>query len=238
MSLKGLVNDWKKKPVFILSIGIRKSGKSYNSLALIELAMAKNVFDYYILCLPVYDYEQTDSYKFIKDYEKANKGGVAIYDKYSYLITDKILAAANKISKKRILIFVDDAMLSKSAIYEQNFYGLLSIARHLGISIMLNFHSLTSGRVLSPFVRQNIDLFCLYKVVSDQLLKLIYDEYVSLVNDIVDWKTFRTQYIKHVNSGEFQSLLLDARTGEIDWNLKDLKKYIDSHSSVSRAGSV
>ena len=224
MSLKGLVQDWKKKPIFILSIGVRKSGKSYNSLNLIELAMKRNVFDYYILCLPVYDFEQTDSYKFIKDYNKANKGKVSVYDKYSYLITDKILDNAKKISKKRILIFIDDAMLSKSAIYEHNFYGLLSIARHLGISLMLNFHSLTSGRVLSPFVRQNIDYLCLYKIVSDQLLKLVYDEYVSLASDGIDWKSFRAQYMKHVNSGEFQSLLLDARVGQIDWNLKDLEK--------------
>ena len=139
-----------------------------------------------------------------------------MYDKYSYLITDKILDNDKKISKKRILIFVDDAMLSKSAIYEHNFYGMLSIARHLGISLMLNFHSLTSGRVLSPFVRQNIDYLCLYKIVSD--------EYVSLVSDI-DWKTFRLQYIKHVSSGQFHSLLLDARSGQIDWDLKNLEKY-------------
>ena len=133
----------------------------------------------------MYDFEQTDSYAFIKQFQKKNKDKIGIYDKYSYLITDNILKNSKKISKKRMLIFIDDAMLSKSAIYEHNFYGLLSIARHLGISLMLNFHCLTSGRVLSPFVRQNIDYLCLYKVVSDQLLKLIYDEY------IYRWQTTR-----------------------------------------------
>ena len=72
MSLENLVSDFEKKAVFILSIGIRKSGKSYNSLALIKHAMEKNIFTNYIMCLPVYDFEETDSYDFIKKYVKQN----------------------------------------------------------------------------------------------------------------------------------------------------------------------
>ena len=59
--LKSFVKDFVEKPLFILSIGVKKSGKSYNTLALLKHGMDKNVFDRYILCLPVFDYEATDS---------------------------------------------------------------------------------------------------------------------------------------------------------------------------------
>ena len=113
-------------------------------------------------------------------------------------------------------------MLSSASIFEPDFYGMLSIARHLGISLIINYHSLTSGRTLSPFVRQNIDYLCLYKIVSEDLLKMVYDEYLSLATDIKDWKEFRNKYIAHVNNGDFKSLLLNCRTGSTDWNLHDL----------------
>ena len=236
MSLKNLIEDIRKKPVFILSIGVRKSGKSYNTLALIEDAMARNTFGYYILCLPVFDFEQTDSYDFIKKYQKSNPKKIAVYDRYTFSITDKILQNASKLGncKSRTLIFIDDAMISKSSIFDSNFYGLLSIIRHLGISLMLNFHSLTSGKVLSPFVRQNIDYLCLYKVVSENLLQMVFEEYLSL-SEIGDWKQFRVTYMQQVNSGDFKSILLDARTGKVDWDLKELTQHLGDAPTSKKA---
>ena len=178
------------------------------------------------MCLPVYQYEATDSYDFIKKYKKANPKKMNIFDRYSYLITNNMMKTAEK-KKKRTLIFIDDAALSAQSIYEPNFYGMLSIARHIGISLIINYHSLTSGRALSPFIRQNIEYLCLYKIVSEDLLKTIYDEYLSLATDIGSWKEFRLKYIKHVNAEEFKSILLDARSGHTDWDLRDLKKHIN-----------
>ena len=220
--MEQFIKDFEKKPIFILSLGVKKSGKSYNTLALLKMAMDKNVFDQYIMCLPVYQYEATDSYDFIKKYKKANPKKMAIFDRYSYLITNTMMKKAD--GKKRTLIFIDDAALSAQSIYESNFYGMLSIARHIGISLVINYHSLTSGRALSPFIRQNIEYLCLYKIVSEDLLKTIYDEYLSLATDIGSWKEFRQKYIKHVNAEEFRSILLDAWSGATDWNLRDLKK--------------
>ena len=77
MSLQGLVKTFCEKPCFILSIGVRRSGKSYNSLALIHHAMKTGVFQQYILCLPVFDFEQTDSYDFIKKFQKAHPNSAA-----------------------------------------------------------------------------------------------------------------------------------------------------------------
>ena len=132
----------------------------------------------------------------------------------------------NAKKKGRTLIFIDGAALSATSIYEPNFYGMLSIARHIGISLIINYHSLTSGRALSPFIRQNIEYLCLYKIVSEDLLRTIYDEYLSLASDIGSWKEFRQKYIKHVNDGEYKSILLDARSGNTDWSLRDLSKHI------------
>jgi len=190
--------------------------------------MKTGVFQQYILCLPVFDFEQTDSYDFIKKFQKAHPKQCSIFDRYSFLITQKIMANASKIgkSKQRMLIFIDDAALSAQSIYNPEFYGMLSIARHLGISLMINYHSLTSGKALSPFVRQNTDALCLYKIVSEDLLHMIYDEYVSLASNIGGWKDFRARYIKHTNDGEFQSLLLNCRTGQLDWDLKKLASVI------------
>ena len=91
---------------------------------------------------------------------------------------------------------------------------------------MINYHSLTSGKALSPFVRQNVDYLCLYKIVSEDLLRMIYDEYVSLATDVKDWKEFRNKYIAHTNGGKFKSLLLDCRTVSTDWDLKKLAAVI------------
>ena len=107
MSLENLVSDFEKKAVFILSIGIRKSGKSYNSLALIKHAMEKNIFTNYIMCLPVYDFEETDSYDFIKKYVKQNPKKIRIFDRYSYLITRELMKSAGKNKKQKILLFID-----------------------------------------------------------------------------------------------------------------------------------
>lgn len=224
--LKKFVDDFMKKPLFILSIGVKKSGKSYNTLALLKHAMEHKVFNNYILCLPVFDYEATDSYDFIKKEQKSKKSNIRVFDRYSYLITAEIMKSAKTLKGKRTLIFIDDAMLSSSSIYSPDFYGMLSIARHLGITLIVNYHSLTSGRCLSPFVRQNIEYLCLYKIVSEDLLRMIYDEYLSLATDIKDWKDFRSRYIQHVNGGEYRSLLLNARSGETDWDLKNLTKMI------------
>ncbi len=114
--------EFLKKPIFILSIGVRKSGKSYNALALIKHAMKKSAFDKYYMCLLVYDIEQTDSYDFVKKYKKLFPKKLTVLDRYTYLLTDKLLAEANNKKKKkreRTLIFVDDAMLSCSNLFDQ-----------------------------------------------------------------------------------------------------------------------
>ena len=101
--------------------------------------------------LPTYDFEANDSYNFIKKSKK-----VKIFDRYSYLITRELMNAGSKL-KGRTLIMIDDAALSAKGIFEPNFYSMLSIARHLGISLIISYHSLTSGRTLSPFVRSNCE---------------------------------------------------------------------------------
>ena len=222
--MQQLVKEFGTKPMFCLSIGVKGSGKTYNTLGLIEHAMKNKLFDFYIICCPTYDYEATKSYNGIKKFAAANKNMIDIYNRYSFLITQNILNNATKIGqlKKNICLFIDDAMLSSQSIFDKDFYSMLSIARHLGITILINYHSLTSGKTLSPFVRSQCDYLMLYKIVSDGLLKLIHDEYVSLSQER-DWKQFLNKYIEHTNSEQFRSMLLNCRTGEIDWNLKELR---------------
>ena len=195
MDLKSFVKEFCEKPIFMLSLGTRRSGKTHNMLALLELAFKKNIFNRYILCLPAYDFEQHDSYKFVREYQKKNTDKVRVFNRYSYLITREILRDAKKV-KGRTFIFVDDASLSASSIYEPNFFDVIALLRHLKITLAISYHSLTSGKTLAPFVRQNISYLLLYKIISEDLLRLIYDEYLSLCSDFENWKAFRTKYIK------------------------------------------
>lgn len=204
----------------MLFLGTRKSGKTYNMLALLKLAFERNIFQQYILCLPAFDFEQEDAYRFVRDYQKKNKN-VKIFDKYSYLITRELLSNAKK-SKGRTFIFIDDASLSASSIYEPSFFDLIALLRHLKITLAISYHSLTSGKTLAPFVRSNISYLLLYKIVSEDLLRMIYDEYLSLVDDFANWKDFRKQYLQHIHKEEFSSMILDTQNDKYDLRLKQL----------------
>ena len=59
----------------VLSIGLKGSGKTYNSLKYIKYMLENEpkVYDKYLLILPAFKYEQNDSYEWLKKYKKVIK---------------------------------------------------------------------------------------------------------------------------------------------------------------------
>ena len=226
-----------KTMMICLSIGVRKSGKTYNMLKLIELSFKYNIYQRYIICCPVYCYEETDSYKPVKDFKKKNPKQIDIFNKFSFLITQDLMNNADKIhkSKEKILLFIDDVALSKESLNHDNFNDLLTVARHIGISVFINFHSLTSARVISPYIRQQQDYILIYKINAYALIEKIHEEYLSL-SDENDKKIFIEKYRKHMKT-EYNSILVDCRRGSVDWRLKHLDHMIKKVERIAQSNA-
>jgi len=221
------IKELQEGSVISLSIGVRKSGKSYNLLNILRWSFENDIYDKYWLCLPVYDFESQYSYRFIREYKKNNNKKVHIYNKYSFLLTEHFLKNAKKIheSKERHFLYIDDASLSKLAMNTPEFNDFLAISRHIGFSVFICFHSLTSGKTLSPFLRQQCDYLMLYRIISSNLLYSLYEEYIKLSQDIENFKDFRDKYKAHTTD-DFKSMLVNTREGTIDWDLKHLEDHL------------
>ena len=69
------INDTMKNDRVLLSIGQKSSGKTHFLINYIKFALYKNIYTEYHLCLPSYQYEQNQSYDFLKQ----SKNNIYIY---------------------------------------------------------------------------------------------------------------------------------------------------------------
>lgn len=184
MSEEAFLEDSPKS--FIISLGMKRQGKTFLLLKYLSWAMLNNKFEEYHLILPQFGNERDGAYQFL-----VNMKNVFIYDKYHQVVCDKILSI---MKKKHIMFAIDDATGELLQNFDTSMTRLLTCNEHgKSCCIWICIHS--AKRVLPPLARQMLNYLFLYKVTNAMLLKSLWEEYFSMQYDRFD---------------EFKQIYLDA----------------------------
>jgi hypothetical protein len=185
-----------------LSIGTKGSGKSYTMLSYLKYALKHDLYDVYLLSLPVYQFEQHDSYDFLKKYR--GKAKVMIFNRYDPIIFKKAIGLPNDLHK---LILLDDSTGSFSFRAEPEELQFLAAIRHHNCSLWLVMHVLKSA--IPPTIRAMIDYIYLHLNTNKKGLEAIYEEYLSIA--FLSFKEFMEYYKRTVLDRQYNSLLINTR---------------------------
>ena len=125
-------------------------------MTLIKYLLYNDLYDRYLLFLPSYHFEAKGSYTWLRAYKET----VFIAPEFTPEISKAFLARhdekLNPGEVPRTLIWLDDAAANQNLYSDKEFLTLLAIARHKRLTMIMCYHSLSSGRTLNPFVRQNV----------------------------------------------------------------------------------
>lgn len=214
------VNDFLEsfnKNYVALSIGTKGSGKTYLMLKYLKFAMKNNIYDQYVLILPMFEMEQNGSYKFINIKDPI----MFVFETYNEVITANLMKqqVKEKNDKKKVFYVIDDASGEDVFHIDESLRHLITSIRHFNVCLWMCIHS-ASG-ILSPFIRQQTDILFLSKITNFKLLKNIYEEFLSLMDDYVGndgHKHFIESFIK-LHKEKYQVIYMNIRTGLIDYNV-------------------
>lgn len=242
--LKRQLCDRSQAPI-VLALGIKGGGKTYKLNQMIRWCMANECYDVYFLILPVYKFEADDSYAYLKDKRITGKAKVFVAPEYGNQLSTSIMSRKDDENSPRIMIWLDDlaAGAYSRLVEDEAFVALISIARHKKVSIVICYHSLTSGGprgVLNPFVRANITHLFLYKLTNTKLLESIYEEFLSLVPEFKNFNDFKRRFVEHTfvntESEKYKSLCIALQHSQVDWNLKEW--FTDATGRRGKAGGA
>ena len=191
----------------VLSIGTKHSGKSYFMLKYIKHAMKHNLYEKYILILPSYEFEENGSYDFID----SKKKHIFIFTEYNPIILEQHMEKQRK-KKVKTCVIIDDA--SGEAIFniDDHMKKFVTSIRHFDSSLWLICHS--AKRILSPFIRQQVDLLFLYKLSDKDLLEAIFREFLSMHDNFYErggFAVFCEAYINFQSKYEYPCLYVNVR---------------------------
>ena len=195
-----------------VSVGTKNSGKSYLMLHYLNYCLENDIYDIYYLSLPTFNYEQKNSYKFIKEYK--GKAKVIVYSQWDEMIINQIRQADPKLKK---LCLVDDASGNFKLNATQEELLWISQIRHFNCSAWFIFHLLRNAMPSS--FRCCTDYMFLHLNTNRKGIESVYEEYCSLI--FPTFKEFLDYYKKEVLSEEYNSLLIMTReVGKIDPKVK------------------
>lgn len=210
--IESILKNW-----VILSIGCKGSGKSFLLLKFLRFALEHNIYDKYILVLPMYSMEQNDSYDFIDENDKK----IFIFEAYSEVITKDLLKVQEKNKKDKLKCFfaIDDASGEQVFKIDDSLRHMITSIRHYNISLWMILHA-CSG-ILSPFIRQNCDILFLSKIVNHKLIRNIYEEFLSLLSEYYgrDGENKFVSDIIKLHKEQYQVLYINIRTGSLDYGV-------------------
>ena len=214
-----------------LSIGLKGSGKTYNSMKYIKYMLENepDLYDKYLLILPAYLYEQNDSYAWLKKYAKK----VNVYSYYSPIIFEQLnekqmaLAAKGKDLIKYFFLFDDCTSAGSTLFYiDDCFIKTIAECRHMQTGMWFNAHG--GAGILPPVLRNNADFIFIYTISNSKLLEGLFIEFISMTSEKFDrsaYGDFRVQYKEHMQT-EFNSFIISVRNCQIDWGTKGWNIFI------------
>ena len=160
------------------------------------------------------------------DFIDAKAKNVFIFSDYSPIICKNLIQEQTKKNKKqeKVLFALDDGTVSDALFnVDSHMVKLLSLQRHLNISMILVSHS--SSSTIDPIIRKMTDVILITKISNIKLLESLFYEYFSMC-DIYEhkFKVFLSSIINLHKEGPFNSLYFNIRTGCIgnakNWNFK------------------
>jgi len=205
-----------------MSIGSKHSGKSYLLLHYLKYAMDHDMFDEYHLVLPVFEFEQNDSYAWLNKHN--TKAKIHIYSEHDPMIIDRLIQ--RKRPYNRAFFGIDDSTGSWKLQADAEELKFISRLRHYNVTQWIVVHTVRAA--LPASLRSQIDFLFLYMNTNRKALEAIYEEWLSI--SIPTFKEFMQIYKKEVLDVEYGSMLIYCRKPGVydvhvkDWNL--LKKKI------------
>lgn len=212
--VNSILNNW-----VVLSIGTKGSGKTYLVLKYLKFAIERGLYDQYLLVLPMFMMEENDSYKFINPKDK----NIFVYDTYHEVITSDLIKfqSKNKDNKKKTFFLIDDASGEQVFRIDDSLRHLITSIRHFNVCLWMCVHS-ASG-ILSPFIRQQTDILFLSKITNYKLLKNIYEEFLSLMENYMGHEGHENfvRSVIELHKEKFQVIYMNIRTGTIDYKVSE-----------------
>lgn len=218
------MEDFKKTILegrLVLSIGTKHSGKTYLMLQYLRYAFKHNLYEKYILILPSFEIEEDGSYDFID----AKKKNIFVFTSYDSIILEHHLISQKK-NKKKTLIILDDASGECIFTIDEDMQKFITSIRHFDSSFWIIAHG--AKKILSTFIRQQVDILFLYKISNRYLLRDIFDEFLSMHPSFFernDFSKFSKAYINFQNSYKFPCIYINVRNNTMspdvcNWKLK------------------
>jgi hypothetical protein len=151
----------------ILTLGEPHAGKTYNFIRCVAYWLQNETFDEIHLVLPVYKYEQNNSYAFLSKYKGKTK--IKIYNAFHDQIAHNLIKQQEADKKgKKIFLGVDDSTQQASALFAStNLVKLATTSRHLRIHTWLLMHYNKS--VIPPKVRKNLGYIFVFELGTEDL---------------------------------------------------------------------
>jgi len=192
-------------------------GKTYWALAYLKYALIENIYDSVHFVCPCFQYEQNSSYSWLKGMKD-----VYIYNKYSPLVTDRVVRDKN--NGKRTLYLLDDSTHGLSTSFgdkEDNLLEIFTQSRHMKITCICILHSFS--KILAPSIRNNIDFVIIFRVSNERLLECIHGEFLSLKDGYRNFnKEFMPIFTREVNEQKYHGMIIN----NIDWTVDfDIHKW-------------
>ena len=188
----------------ILSLGYPNSGKTYNMVRCLMYWLQSETFAEVHLVLPVYKYEQKNTYGFLENYRGKTK--IFVYNGYHEMMARKLLEQQKKKGSKPIFLGIDDSTHQKSELMKSEVLTeIATTSRHLKIHTWLIMHY--NKGIIPPNVRQNLGfifVFCL----SKKAMENIFEEY-NQNNKFESFKEFFPTVSKKYTEDKFACLLID-----------------------------
>lgn len=210
--VESILKNW-----VVLSIGTKGSGKTFLMLKYLKFAMENDLYDQYILVLPMFSLEENDSYNFIDP----KQPHIFVFDTYNEVLTADLIKQQTKEKKEKRKIFfaIDDASGEDVWSIDDSLRHLITSIRHFNVALWMCVHS-ASG-ILSPFIRQQTDILFLSKITNYRLLKNIYEEFLSLMDDYIghDGHQSFVRKFTELHREKYQVIYMNIRTGSIDYNV-------------------
>ena len=157
---------------FIVSLGLKRSGKTFLMLQYLKYALTNDIFEEYHLVLPQYGHERDGAYQFLAQFKK----NVFIYDAYHSLLAKKVLEL---IPKKHIMFVIDDATGEfTSGGFDSHMSKLLTVNEH-GKTCCVWFCIHGTRKVLPPLARAMLNFLIVYTNDDGLALKAIWEDRFS-----------------------------------------------------------
>ena len=189
-----------------IAVGTKGSGKSYTANSYLKYCLENDIYDVYLLSLPVFQFEQNGSYEFINKYK--GKAQIVVYSQYDPMIFEKAKSLDKKIKK---FIFIDDATGGFNLNASASELTFMAQIRHFNCSLWIVLHVIRNA--LPETIRACVDFVFVHLNTNKKGLESLWEEYLSL-----PFPNFKTEFMKfykeNVLNKQYNSMLIFCR--EVD----------------------